>query len=113
MQLFGSLLLLLLWPTWAPASSTLHMTLACLVAAAGFQFGPMVTSERSTGLKRVVPTLDVGVGLAFELDTAELQPQVRALSKRASVFVFFSDVAADVSAGQFGRQTFLLNTVPV
>ncbi|KAI3433750.1 hypothetical protein D9Q98_003557 [Chlorella vulgaris] len=41
------------------------------------QFGPMVTSERSTGLKRVVPTLDVGVGLAFELDTAELQPQAR------------------------------------
>lgn len=68
--------------------------LACLVAAAGSQFGPMVTSERSTGLKRIVPTLDLGVGLAFELDTAELQPQVRALFKRASVCALFSDVAA-------------------
>ncbi|EFN59328.1 hypothetical protein CHLNCDRAFT_137735 [Chlorella variabilis] len=41
------------------------------------QFGPKVEVERPSGLKGQVPTLDFGFGLAFELDTAELQPQVR------------------------------------
>lgn len=40
------------------------------------QFGPKVEVERPSGLKGQVPTLDFGFGLAFELDTAELQPQV-------------------------------------
>lgn len=34
--------------------------------------------QRSSGLTREVPTLDFGVGLAFEVDTAELQPQASA-----------------------------------
>ena len=40
------------------------------------QFGPKFEARRSTGLLHQVPALDLGVGLAFELDTAELQPQV-------------------------------------
>lgn len=39
------------------------------------QFGPKVEVQRSSGLTRQVSTLDLGVGLAFEVDTAELQPQ--------------------------------------
>ncbi|KAL4432426.1 hypothetical protein ABPG77_001725 [Micractinium sp. CCAP 211/92] len=41
------------------------------------QFGPKVEVQRSSGLTREVPTFDLGVGLAFEVDTAELQPQAR------------------------------------
>ncbi|KAL4430669.1 hypothetical protein ABPG75_005925 [Micractinium tetrahymenae] len=39
------------------------------------QFGPKVEVQRSSGLIREVPSMDFGVGLAFEVDTAELQPQ--------------------------------------
>lgn len=41
------------------------------------QFGPTVEVTRSSGLLRQMPALDMGVGLAFELDTAELKPQAR------------------------------------
>lgn len=42
------------------------------------QFGPSYEATRSSGLKHSVPALDLGLGCAFELDTAELQPQVGA-----------------------------------
>lgn len=41
------------------------------------QFGPKVEVVKSSGLVREQPAFDLGLGLAFELDTAELQPQVQ------------------------------------
>lgn len=41
------------------------------------QLGPRFEVQKASGLIREVPALDFGVGLAFELDTAELQPQAR------------------------------------
>ncbi|PSC75878.1 hypothetical protein C2E20_1663 [Micractinium conductrix] len=40
-------------------------------------FGPKVEVVKSSGLVREQPAFDLGLGLAFELDTAELQPQAR------------------------------------
>lgn len=43
------------------------------------QFGQKVEVAQLGGGTRLVPNLDLGVGLSFELDTAELQPQARAV----------------------------------
>ena len=31
---------------------------------------------KPSGIKRIVPEFDLGIGLEFEVDTAELQPKV-------------------------------------
>lgn len=40
------------------------------------ELGPEFEGVSSTGATKTYPALDIGAGLTFELDTAELQPQV-------------------------------------
>ncbi len=40
------------------------------------ELGPTFEGVKGTGDKKIYPAMDIGVGLNFELDTAELQPQV-------------------------------------
>ncbi len=40
------------------------------------QLGQLFTGVTGTGASKVYPAVDIGAGLNFELDTAELKPQV-------------------------------------
>ena len=43
------------------------------------QLGQLFTGVTGTGASKVYPAVDIGAGLNFELDTAELKPQVTVL----------------------------------
>lgn len=62
------------WPSCIQPRLCQHLRSALLPPP--LQFGPTYEATRSSGLKHTVPALDLGLGCAFELDTAELQPQV-------------------------------------